>query len=280
MIKDIVVNLSLGAPRDVAADYAVSVATALEAHLAGVAFAHEPVAPGTIFDGVSASIVATYRAQAEQAAKTAVARFEETARRAPLPATLSFETRILPASIDGAGVLFGRLARGFDLSIVSQSEPDGGAGEDLIIEGALFGSGRPVLVVPYIQSEAFKLDRVLLCWDGSRSAARAVADALPLLERSKSIEIVTIATKDDNQGEIPGADIAHHLARHRLKVELKRIVAPDTDVAEIILSHAADSASDFIVMGGYGHSRLREFVLGGATRGMLGAMTVPTLMSH
>jgi nucleotide-binding universal stress UspA family protein len=80
--------------------------------------------------------------------------------------------------------------------------------------------------------------------------------------------------------EIPGADIAHHLARHGLKVELREIVAGDLDIANTILSHAADAGSDLIVMGGYGHSRLREFILGGVTRGLLASMTVPTLMSH
>jgi nucleotide-binding universal stress UspA family protein len=80
--------------------------------------------------------------------------------------------------------------------------------------------------------------------------------------------------------EIPGADVAHHLARHGRKVELQRIVVRDLDVANTLLSHAADVGCDFMVMGGYGHSRLRELVLGGVTRGILQSMTVPTLMSH
>ena len=80
--------------------------------------------------------------------------------------------------------------------------------------------------------------------------------------------------------EVPGADIGQHLARHGLKVDVKRITSPDIDVASTILSYAADCSADMIVMGGYGHSRLREFVLGGVTRGILESMTVPTLMSH
>ena len=152
--------------------------------------------------------------------------------------------------------------------------------EEILPETALFGSGRPVLVVPYIQKAGMKLDRVLVCWDGSRAAARAIGDAMPFLARSKSIDIVTIARNEEPRDEMPGVDIAQHLARHKLKVEFKRIVAKDPDVASIILSTAADLGSDMIVMGGYGHSRLREFVLGGATRGILEAMTVPVLMSH
>jgi nucleotide-binding universal stress UspA family protein len=247
----------------------------LNAHLTGVAFAYEPFVPGTIFDGVSASVVAAYRAESKKAANAAAEKLEKSAR----DAAISAESRVIGASVEGAADIFARLARRCDLSIIQQSDGKGYA-EDLLIEGVLFGSGRPMIVVPYIQSKGLELNRVLLCWDGSRHAARAFADALPLLERSNNIDVITIATRDDNKGEISGADIAHHLARHRLKVDLKRIVAADADIASTILSHAADTSADLIVMGGFGHSRLREFVLGGATRGVLAAMTVPTLMSH
>lgn len=275
MIKDILVNLSTENKRDVAAEYAVSVATALEAHLSGVAFAYEPTVPGTLFDGVSASIIAASMEETKKVAKASADKFEELARGA----ALSADARVVGSSAEGAADIFGRMARRYDLSIVRQTNPEGFT-EDPIIEAALFGSGRPVLVVPYIQKQGLELNRVLLCWDGSRHAARAFADALPLLERSNQIDVVTVARKDDNNSEISGADIAHHLARHRLKVELKKLVAPDTDIADTILSHAADTSADLIVMGGYGHSRLREFVLGGATRGILASMTVPTFMSH
>jgi nucleotide-binding universal stress UspA family protein len=275
MIKDILVNLSTEKKPDIAADYAISIARELDTHLTGVAFAYEPVVPGSVFDGVSASIIAAYRDESKQAAKIAADNFEKRARGA----TITCESRVIGTSFEGAADIFGRLARRYDLSIIRQTHPDEGP-KDPIIEAALFSSGRPVLVVPYIHKDGLKLNRVLLCWDGSRHAARAFADALPMLSRSKHIDVVTIATKDDNKGEISGADIAHHLARHLLKVELKKLVAPDVDVASTILSHAADTSADLIVMGGYGHSRLREFVLGGATRGILTSMTVPTLISH
>ena len=120
----------------------------------------------------------------------------------------------------------------------------------------------------------------MVCWDASRNAARAVADAMPILAKAGAIDVVIVASERPKSDEVAGADIGHHLARHGLKVEVKRIVATDTDVANTILSHAADTSADFIVMGGYGHSRLREFILGGATRGILSSMTVPVLMSH
>jgi nucleotide-binding universal stress UspA family protein len=120
----------------------------------------------------------------------------------------------------------------------------------------------------------------MLCWDGSRSAARAAADAMPFILRAKAVEMVIVASEPPKSDELPGADMAHHLARHGAKVELKRIVTAKTDVASTILSHAADNSADLLVMGGYGHSRLREFILGGVTRGILGSMTIPTLLSH
>jgi nucleotide-binding universal stress UspA family protein len=172
------------------------------------------------------------------------------------------------------------MARRFDLSIVAQAEPEKVAPEEIIVEGTLFGSGHPVIVVPYIHKGGMKLERVIVGWDGSRSAARAIADAMPLLTKAKAIEVVIVTSERPKSDEIAGADIGHHLARHDLKVEVKRIVATDTSIADTLLSHAADTAADFMVMGGYGHSRLREFVLGGATRGILSSMTIPVLMSH
>jgi len=141
-------------------------------------------------------------------------------------------------------------------------------------------NGHAVILVPFIQEGGMTRDRVMVCWDGSRAAARAVGDALPFLKKAKQVEIVIVSDKPNKKDEIPGADLGQHLARHGLNVEIKHITAPDITVASAILSYVADSGTDMIVMGGYGHSRVREFVLGGVTRGMLESMTVPVLMSH
>ncbi len=276
MIKDLVVNLSLGVTRDPAADYAISIAEAFDAHICGVAFVYDPIVPPSVMGGIPSEIIDVQRSESEKAARSAIARFEAASKRS----SLSSEHRALEASLGGSGDLFGSLARRFDLSVVGQAEPKHGPAQEFVIEGALFGSGRPVVVVPYIHKSALKLDRVLICWDGSRPATRAIADAMPFLQRSQALDVVIVASGRQKTDEIPGIDIGEHLARHGLKVEVKRIVATDIDVPNTILSHAADSGADFIVMGGFGHSRLREFVLGGATRGILAAMTVPTLMSH
>jgi nucleotide-binding universal stress UspA family protein len=140
----------------------------------------------------------------------------------------------------------------------------------------LFETGRPTLLVPYIQKTVIKLERVMVCWDGSRSAARVAGDAMPLLERAKMVELTTV-TAHGKSDEIPGADIAEHLARHGVTVEVKQIVAPDAKTSDVLLSHAADTSADLLVLGGYGHSRLREFVLGGVTRSILDTMRDGTL---
>jgi nucleotide-binding universal stress UspA family protein len=137
-----------------------------------------------------------------------------------------------------------------------------------------------MIVVPYIQKEPLKLDLIMVCWDGSRPAARAIADAMPFLEKGKHVELVIVSNDSGKKDEIEGADMGQHLARHGLNVEIKRIDSAGIDVADALLSHAADSGADFIVMGGYGHSRLREFILGGVTQSMLRSLTVPALLSH
>jgi len=276
MIKDIVANLSVGVSRDVATDFAVSVAATLDSRLTGIAFRYEPLVPLTDRYGFPAEVMESQRVENEKAAKAAMAKFDEVARRAAVAA----ESRMLDVPVASAPDVFAKVARRFDLAVMGQPEPEAPALERLIVEAALFDSGRPVLIVPYIQQRGLTLDRVIVAWDGSRSAARAVADAMTLLVRAKATEVLTVASEPAKSDEMPGADIAHHLARHGVKVEVDSIVTVETDVANTILSHAADISADFLVMGGYGRSRLREFVLGGVTRGILSSMTLPTLMSH
>jgi nucleotide-binding universal stress UspA family protein len=275
MIKDIVVNLGLGA-HDPAGDFAISVANTFDAHLLGVAFVYDPIIPGAVMGGIPPQFIESQRIDSEKTARTAVARFEQAAKRAGV----SYESLNVSASISGAAERLGRLARRFDLAIVGQPEREKSAPDEVVDEGVLFESGRPVIFVPYIQKAVLKLDRVMVCWDGSRAATRAIADSLPFLRKAKKVEIVMVAGKAGKEDEIPGVDLGQHLARHGLEVDVKRITAPDIDVSSTILSYAADSNADMIVMGGYGHSRLREFILGGVTRSILETMTVPALMSH
>jgi len=276
MVKDIVVNLSVREDGGNVGDYAVSVADALGAHIAGIAFLFDPIVPISGTGYIPAEIIDTQVADNQDAAKAAIDRFNAATARTGVSA----ETVTLSASAAGAGDQFARIARRFDLAIVPQAEPKGGTVEELIAETTLFESGRPMIVVPYIQKSPLKLDLVMVCWDGGRQAARAINDAMPLLAKAGRVEVVIVANEPGKQDEIEGADIGKHLARHGLKVEVKRITAGKIDIGAALLSHAADNATDFVVMGGYGHSRLRQFILGGVTRSILQSMTAPVLMAH
>ena len=276
MVKDIVVNLSVREDGGNVGDYAVSVADALGAHIAGIAFLYDPIVPISGTGYIPAEIIDTQVADNQDAAKAAIDRFNAATARTGVSA----ETVTLSASAAGAGDQFARIARRFDLAVVPQAEPKGGSVEELIAETTLFESGRPMIVVPYIQKSPLKLDLVMVCWDGGRQAARAINDAMPLLAKAGRVEVVIVANEPGKQDEIEGADIGKHLARHGLKVEVKRITAGKIDIGAALLSHAADNATDFVVMGGYGHSRLRQFLLGGVTRSILQSMTAPVLMAH
>ena len=276
MIKDILANLSVTKDGGPAGDYAVSAAAALQAHLTGVAFIYDPVVPVSGTGYIPAEVIESQEADNETAAKAAIKKFLMATDRAGISA----DPLTISASLAGAGDKFARIARRFDLAIVGQAQPETSTLEEIIGETTLFESGRPVILVPYIQKEAFKLDNVMVCWDGSRPAARAIGDAMPLLVKAGGVEIVIVTKERGKQDEIEGVDMGQHLARHGVKVEVHRIPGGDIDVADALLSHAADSGTDFIVMGGYGHSRFREFVLGGVTHSIFRSMTVPVLMSH
>jgi nucleotide-binding universal stress UspA family protein len=176
-------------------------------------------------------------------------------------------------------------ARCADLFVVGQRAPDDPAllFADELIGTTLFSSGRPLLIVPHIGASTRPGRNVLVAWDGGREAARAVGDALPLLKRARQVHVVSY---DAGQAGA-GADVALSASRlrswlqdHGIEARVDSLASFEGDVGELILSQVADRSCDLIVMGGYGHSRLREFVLGGATRTLLASMTVPVLMAH
>lgn len=277
MIKDILVNLAVGNKGDRARDYAISLAETLDAHLSGIAFSYDPVLPimGGGMEAIPAEYIEEQRAENEKAARLAKANFQKSVGEAGLRSDCYSPN----ASAAGAATLFARISRHFDLAVVQQAEattPE----HDYLIEAALFEGGRPVIVVPYIHKAAPSFKHALVCWDGSRPAARAIADAIPLLRRAGKIEVITIAEAGKVTEEFPGAEIGQHLTRHGLKIDIKRIDIAEIDVGNAILSYVADTSTDFVVMGAYGHSRIREFVLGGVTNTILSSMTAPVLMSH
>lgn len=277
MIRDILLKVESDKPHDPALDYAVTVAEAFDAHLACIAFGDLANMPAFMMPGLPSEALAEILAASEKSARAAVERFETAAQRSHI----STEHHLVTQGGLSPGEAFATMARRFDLSVLQQSGADG-ANNDLLIEAALFSSGRPVMIVPYIQKAGLNLGHVLCCWDGGAAAARAINDALPFLRKAETVEILVVVSEraKHSKREIHGAEIARHLEHHGITAEVKTISESRIDVTDSILSHAADCSADMIVMGGYGHSRLREFVLGGATRGILSTMTVPVFMSH
>jgi len=175
-------------------------------------------------------------------------------------------------------------ARYVDLTILGQLDPDRGDADVLRPrpEQVTLASGRPILVVPYAGHFETVGHHVLIGWNATREATRAVNDAMPLLAAADVVTVLTIDAREgpDAHGEIPGADISLHLARHGVKAEVERTVSAGIPAGDVLLSRAADLGADLLVIGAYGHSRVRELLLGGATRSILQSMTVPVLMSH
>jgi nucleotide-binding universal stress UspA family protein len=257
---------------------AIELAIAHDAHLSGVYVITDP-SPAAFAQGyLPAETLDLVQHETRKRAKAALARFTEVAKRNQI----SFESRTDRVLYTAMAEALATHARYADVAIVGQTDPDDDDSPRYLPEEVTLASGRPSLVIPYIGPAATLGQRVTVAWDASREAARAVNDALPILKRAQAVGVVSVNPSDApfGHGEQPGADIALHLARHGIKVEVQRIESRDIDVPNIILSHIADQSSDLLVMGAYGHSRLREFVLGGVTRTILHDMTVPVLMAH
>lgn len=173
-------------------------------------------------------------------------------------------------------------ARTTDLVVVGQRDPSEPGFGDALVSGVLLSAGRPVLVVPSTGAPAGVASRVLIAWNGGREAARAVADALPLLARAERVCAVGVdESREPSVDErLSDTRLRQWLARHDIAIEVEREPVRGLGVGEWLLSRAADLGSDLLVMGGYAHARMRELVLGGVTRTMLGAMTIPVLMAH
>ena len=272
-VKDILVHIDTSESGVGVNEFALSLASRTGSYLTAAGLAIQFVPSSAMDDGGGYASLVEITEQSKADARAAYDRLKSAA-------TPDVQTDFI--MIEGvaqtARERFGELGRHFDLSIVGQGTPVN-ADDGLMVEGALYGSGRPVFVVPAAHRGPAALDKVLVCWDGGLPAARAVAGALSLLRLAKQIEVVTVAKSDQAPEELPGFNITRHLSRHGLAPTLKKL-PPAKDAGEAILAYAKEFGADFIVMGAFGHWRLREFILGGATRTALDKMGCPLLMSH
>lgn len=254
---------------------AIELARASDAHIACLYAVDAPSPPRGAYEGRDIVMEIQRKARAEMLERAQQA-FEDARRRSGYE---RLEWRVSDGDPLSAIALHARYA---DLVVAGQYDPDsaGGVGEEFMRDLPLV-AGRPVLVIPYAGAPVTLPRRVLVAWNAGREAARALTDALPLLRRAKQVDVLSVnPASSPGHGEEPGADIALFLARHGLQVTVSSIDAPDVDAGSMLLSRAFDLQSELIVSGAWGHSRLRESVLGGVTRTFLESMTVPVLMSH
>ena len=280
MFSNILVHIPSERPVRPVIDVAVALTMAGKSHLDGVALGYESMsAVGMVAEGGGAAVAAVMGFEQERAlerANAAISVFEVEARLA----RITHGTRAFAAIPAEAGQIIGELARLYDLSVVLQPDPSISSYDNIIPQAILFSSGGPMLMVPYIQKGPLDAQHVGIAWDGSRLAARAVRDAMPFLTAAKAVTVVVVNEDRMDAGEASPDQIVSHLARRGIKAHVERLTADRGNVHGTILSVAADSNIGLLVMGGFGHSRLQERILGGMTRGMFESMTVPVLMSH
>jgi nucleotide-binding universal stress UspA family protein len=277
--RNIMVYLDQGKSNQARVDSALAIASTHGAALTGVALIAQPSL--AILQRLGVTNAPDLHEKSRADAQESVDQFHERAAAAGVEA----DVLKLECPEGDAAAKLSRVARVYDLSILRQANPDSDntafvAG---LSEEVMFSSGRPVLYMPYIGAHQIPFKRGLIAWDGSRSSARAVHDALPLLENMDQVTILVInsnKTEPSSDGVMPGEGLSRHLHRHGISSEIQRLQRGDSSTSTLILNELANTGADLLVMGGYGTPKLREIILGGVTRTVLEMMTVPVFMSH
>lgn len=260
-------------------DLAARLASRYEGHVTVLCTGIAPEPPMMMYGGYAVDLVTQ---NLDEVRKGTAAQAEAARQRIDAAGVLGEAREVITTASSIARVI-GNMTRFADLILVGQ--PYGATQEDLLIqvlEGALFDGGVATLVVPNHETRSIG-ETVTLAWNGSREALHAVRGAMGFMQEAKRTEILLIDPDtglETDEGPEPGSDIALLLARHGIDVTISRLASAGRPVGEILTNHVVDTGSDLLVMGAYGHSRFREFVLGGATRTVLRAVPVPVLMAH
>lgn len=260
-----------------AVDQAVALAARLQARLTGLIF---QVAVPDVASGLAASLLdlgslaAAERAKSAEAARGLEAAMADAAQRAGVPCEAQVHT-CMSSQIDATLLDHARL---HDLTLVPMAHGD--AFQQYVAEQVIFGSGRPALLLPAEGTPLPPPDTAVVAWDFSAAAARALGDALPLLQPVSTVRVLVVRNDKALPAHRSGQDIARHLAHHGLNVVVDEVDADGRAVGAVIDEHAARHGAGLLVMGAFGHSRLRDFVLGGATRHVLHGPLRPTLLAH
>lgn len=262
-----------------AIDGAIDFATAVGAKLSAIACGVTVRAPGNPLAGALLDLPAMAAAETKKSSDNAemlLAKFQEAAKKRGV-----FQERILEhCLVSEVPDMLVEHARIKDLTIVPV--PEGKFFDQWYAESIIFGSGRPTLVIPQTRktAEASSINTVVVAWDFSRPASRAIADALPILMKAKRVVVVTVTNEKVIDTKLSGAELAKHLAFHGVKVVVDTIDAAGRGIGDVLRSCIASRKADLLVMGAYGHSRIRDFIMGGATKSMIAQPPVPVFLSH
>lgn len=275
MYKDMILILPSpgGEGESAALAQGLEVARLMEAHVSGLVVERRVPLPVSIrpYGPALEEELARRQTQAHEVANAELAAFEAEARRAGL----AHEGRLATVS---EGTYDGIIERARLRGLVVVPFAAGDEGNADLAQELIFGSGRPVLVLPGEAGTGFRLNRVVVAWDSERAAARAVADAMPLLRHAKDVRIVTVLSDKDAATGATGPELVAHLARCGVHAALREVERGRRSVGDALADEA--EGADLLVMGAFGHSRIRDFFLGGATRHMLAKLALPTLFSH
>ena len=259
---------------------AIVLARRFEAHVTGLAVLPPPIVePALTPGGAGTTVIESHRKVFAEECLRMKERFEKATRDAGLISEWITDDA-KPWPVLRKVVEYARVA---DIIVMAQADEDWAL--SAMTEGPeelVLASGRPVLIIPSRGDHIRVGERIVVAWNGRREAARATLDALPLLEAAENVQVLCIVPDDDREavGDVPAADLATTLARHKVRCEASETLRLAAGAGETLLAYVRDSRADLLVMGCYGHSRLAEFILGGVTRHVLKNMAVPVLMSH
>lgn len=273
------VFLALGLERDDAAlGTATAICRAFGAHLSLLTVGAAPPPPASPYGVVSNDLWASEIREGQAAAEAAAA-----ALRAEF-ATGEIDASVEAQFVDRGTVssLAARFARYADLTVIPLGEAGCQGLQDWVLNGALFESGRPVLLLPRGPVSFPAAKRVMIAWDASVEASKAVRDAIGLMQSAEAVDAVLIdpVPSFDGHGPEPGADLATYLGRHGISATVHRLPRGGLEVGEVLRRTAIDLGADLAVMGGFGHSRLRQRIFGGTTTNVIKGFPVPVLMAH